>query len=89
MNNAEYSYHESLTYDFKNTKIKIQTQLYNIGIYCIIQPDNIQLSLQPQDLIKAEREFIKLQQKGDISNLKFGTLITIVFDENGFLKEKI
>lgn len=85
----EYIYHKSLSYTYNNIKVIANTQLYEIGIYCIIEPNSVQLNLQPEDLVKTEKKLCKLQKEGKISDLKFGISITVIFDENGLLKEKL
>lgn len=85
----EYTYHKSLSYTYNDTKVTANTQLYQVGIYCILEPNSVQLNLQPQNLVKTEKKLTKLQEKGKISDLQFGIPITVIFDENGLLKEKL
>ena len=79
----------SLSYTYNDIKVTANTQLYGIGIYCIIEPNTVQLNLQPKDLVKTEKKLTKLQEEGKITDLKFGIPITVIFDENGLLKEKL
>lgn len=84
MKNKRYTYHKSLTYEINGIKISIATQFYQIGIYTVIEPNTIQLSMHPKELVKSEKNLIKAQKEGVISNLVFGQSITV--EDDGLLK---
>ena len=82
------TYHKSHTFtDSEGIKNTFQTELYSVGIYCIINNDpKQQLSLEPKNLFDIEKKLIELENEEKISDLVFGEEIT-VSDETGLWKE--
>jgi hypothetical protein len=84
-----FTYHK--THSFVDTKTGITmtfaTQLYQIGVYGILNNNsNLQSCYEPKQIVKAEKNFIKLQKDGLIKDLVFGTPITVA-EVDGFWKE--
>jgi len=64
---------DGITYHFT-------TQLYFVGVYGILTGNPGQYdqgSYEPKDLVSLERKLIKMQKKGEITNLTFGREITV------------
>ena len=81
------TYHKSHSFVQDNNKIECITQLYQIGIYCIINGNpSAQFCMCPRDMVKLEKRLKLREKKGVIANLKFGTPITVT-DESGLWKE--
>ena len=75
-----FTYHKSLSFvDVEtNEKYSFATQLYQIGVYGIMNNNSAsQGSYEPSQLIKAENKFKKYQEAGLIKDLTFGTPITV------------
>ena len=84
-----FTYHKSHSFVDVQTgqKITFATQLYQIGVYGIMNNNSsMQGSYEPKDIVKAEKNFIKLQEQGIIKDLIFGTPITVA-QIDGFWKE--
>jgi hypothetical protein len=75
-----FTYHKSHSFVDVQTgeKITFATQLYQIGVYGIINNNSsMQGNYEPKDIVKTEKNFVKLQEKGIIKDLVFGTPITV------------
>lgn len=84
-----FTYHKSHSFIVVETgqKITFATQLYQIGVYGIMNNNSaIQGNYEPKDIVKAEKNFKKLQKQGIIKDLVFGTPITVA-QIDGFWKE--
>ena len=80
------TYHKSHTFVENGKKAKCITQLYQIGVYLIINDDPAeQYTMQPKDIVK-RRTFKKEEKKGNITNLEFGIPITVT-KESGLWEE--
>lgn len=85
----KYKYHTSHSYvGIEGKEIKVLTQLYQIGVYYIINNDSsLQGTGSPQQMVKMEKSLKTAQEKGEISNLEFGRQIVVQKDQDGFWKE--
>jgi hypothetical protein len=84
-----FTYHKSLSFiDAEtNEKHSFATQLYQIGVYGIMNNNSAsQGSYEPNQLVKAEAKFKKYQEAGVIKDLVFGESITVA-KVDGFWKE--
>lgn len=84
-----HTYHRSHSFIVVETEERISmiTQLYNIGVYAIINNDpSLQFNLQPGNIVKIEKDLNKQLKAGIIKDLKFGVEITVT-DETGFWEE--
>jgi hypothetical protein len=84
-----YSYHVSHSYIGceTNEKFHFMTQLYQIGIYGILNGQaGMQAALEPSDMVRIEKKLNKMQQEGKIKDLQFNRPIT-VSDATGFWEE--
>lgn len=85
----KFTYHKSHSFvDVKTGEtITFATQLYQVGVYGIVNNNSaMQGSYEPKLIVKAEKNFKKLQEQGIIKDLTFGTPIT-VSEVNGFWEE--
>lgn len=83
-----YTYHASHSYTTSEGKeVQFYTQLYNIGIYGIVNNDpGMQAGFEPLDIVKIEKRLNKEFSEGTIKGLKFGREIK-VSDASGFWEE--
>ena len=75
-----FTYHKSHSFVDVQTgqKITFATQLYQIGVYGILNNNSsMQGNYEPKDIVKAEKNFIKLQEQNIIKDLVFGSPITV------------
>lgn len=88
MKTKTITYHKSHSYvNEKGVKISVITQLYQIGIYGIINGNpSLQFTSNPKDLAKLEKKLKKEQEEGKITDLQFGLPITVT-NESRFWKE--
>jgi len=71
----------------KEHKFSFQTQLYQIGVYGIVNGDSgSQGGYTPNKLVRMEKSLLKDLESGRIKDLEFGREIT-VSDETGFFVE--
>lgn len=84
-----WTYHVSHSYRNKDGKtVDFITQLYQIGVYCIINGDpKLQFGSTPKDIKSTEMKLLKLETKGEITELRFGRKITVIKNDNGFFEE--
>lgn len=82
------TYHKSHTYiDNNNVEHTFTTQLYQIGVYGILDGNPaLQGSFAPNQIVRIEKSLIKLKDKGDIKDFTLGLPITVT-NENGFWEE--
>lgn len=81
------TYHKSYKYMENDESIVILTQLYQVGVYCIVNDDpNMQFGLDPIQLVKLEKKLKLAEKKGEITNLEFGIPITVT-DKSGLWEE--
>jgi|JI9StandDraft_2_1071091.scaffolds.fasta_scaffold1468519_1 hypothetical protein len=84
-----FTYHKSHSFvDVESgQKITFATELYQIGVYGIMNNNSsMQGHYEPKNIVKAEKNFVKLQEQGIIKDLVFGTPITVA-EVNGFWEE--
>lgn len=86
----KYTYHKSHSYKTKEgVEVNFLTQLYSIGIYAIVNNDaQMQLNLTPSQLVNIEKKLKKQEEKGNITNLKFGTSITVINNNDDYKELK-
>jgi hypothetical protein len=82
-----FTYHKSHSFVDVETgqKITFATQLDKIGVYGIMNnnslisgfSESLQGNYEPKDIVKVEKNFIKLQEQNIIKDLVFGTPITV------------
>lgn len=90
----EYTYHKShkavyLGEKGENITMHFVTQLYQVGIYGIVNGDaSMQGSYEPKQLVNMEKKLRKQLKEGKVLSLEFGTPITVT-DESGLWKEVI
>lgn len=83
----KYTYHTSHSYIENDISISAITQLYEIGVYMIVNGDPaLQFNLTPNKIVRFEKKLIKAEKEGKIKDLKFGRAITVT-DESGFWEE--
>ena len=79
--NVTHSYIDIKT----NVKYNAVTQLYAVGVYCIINNNSkLQLNLSPNQMQTLTRKLKKQQEKGLIKDLIFGREIKVTKGENGY-----
>lgn len=86
----KWNYHVSHSYIVikDNVKGNFQTQLYQTGVYGIINGDSaMQFNLTPNDIVKIEKNLKKDEANKIIKDLVFGREITVIEDIEGFYKE--
>lgn len=84
----KYTYHRSHSYMVEGMKVNFITQLYQVGIYGIVNGDpDMQGGFTPQALVRLEKQLKKDEKDGVLSDLKFGKPITIQENEKGFWEE--
>ena len=88
MKPKKYTYHKFHSFvNGEGETISCQTQLYQIGIYGIINNNpSLQFGGLPKHLVKIEKYLKKKFDNGEISYLKLIGEIT-VSDESGFWEE--
>jgi len=90
MANKKYTYHKSHTFEYKDgTKSSCITQLYQIGIYVIVNNSpKLQFNITPNKMVSIEKKLKKDEEKGIIKNLKFGIPITVTLENNCWIEVK-
>jgi hypothetical protein len=75
----QWTYHTSHSFkDAKGKQVTMLTQLYTIGVYAIVNGDPaMQMNLRPKDMVKIEKQLKMLEQIGEITELQFGSPITV------------
>lgn len=87
-----WKYHTSHSFVIVDGEVKIQmlTQLYQIGVYGIINGrSELQRSYVPKDLVAIEKVLQKDLENGEIKDLEFGRPITVTTDDDGFFVEVV
>jgi len=84
------SYHVSHSFvDSKGNTISFATQLYQIGVYGIVNNNPaMQGNFEPKQIVKIEKHLNKQLDNGEITDLKFGREIKVE-QVNGFLEEVV
>jgi len=82
-----WKYHTSLSFKHEGKEQTVATQLYQIGIYAIFNNNpSLQSAFKsPEPLIKMEKGLTNDVKLGKITDLVFGTEITVTTDADGFL----
>lgn len=81
------TYHKSHTFVENGTKIECITQLYQIGVYLILNGNPAeQYAMQPKDVVRLEKHLKREEKKGNITNLEFGIPITVT-EKSGLWEE--
>ena len=82
---AKVTYHKSHTFvDLKGKTNTFTTQLYQIGVYGILNNEpSTQGNFTPQDIKKMEKYLEKAKQKEQILSYELGISITVT-DKSGF-----
>lgn len=79
----KWKYHTSHNYKRDGQEVSAITQLYQVGVYMIINSDPaLQFNMTPNQMVSLER---KLKKSKDITDLEFGREITVIDD--GLYKE--
>jgi len=80
-----YQYSIWNSFKYEGTKYSFQSQLYQIGVYAIINNDPAkQLSLTPGQIVSLEKRLRADFKSGKITDLEFSAPIRVRTDENGF-----
>lgn len=84
----QWTYHTSHSFtDEQGQKMSAQTQLYQVGVYMIVNGDPaLQFNIEPKAIVKMEKSLTKDAAAGKITDLTWGPEIT-VSDETGFFEE--
>jgi hypothetical protein len=83
-----WTYHLTRNYTIREKSISNMTQLYQTGVYIIINGESgMQYNMTPKNLQKIDKDLIKAEEKGEITNLIFGRKISVIEDENNLFKE--
>lgn len=74
---------------WEGKKITMQTQLYQIGIYCIYDNNAAkQCTFEtPAPIIKLQKQLRKAQEEGKITDLYFSPEIKVIRNVEGFLEQ--
>lgn len=85
---AKVTYHKSHTFvDKDDVKHSFITQLYQIGVYGILDGDpSMQFNLTPQDIRKIEKSLAKELAANEIKSFELGVPITVT-DKSGLWEE--
>lgn len=82
------TYPVSGTFTWNGKHQSFVTQLYQVGVYCIVNNDPAQqCSLTPKDMAKFARGLRKDQESGKITDLQFGREIIVSTDTGGLWYE--
>lgn len=85
---GKWTYH--MTHSFKDKdgkQVEFVSQLYQVGVYAIINNDPaMQLNITPSAIVKIEQKLLRQQKNGEITDLVFGSKIT-VSDVTGLFEE--
>jgi hypothetical protein len=88
------TYHKTHSYKFideesnQEMTINFITQLYQIGVYFIINNDPLQQGgIKPNEFKRIEKSLKKQEENGEITDLVFGSPITVIEDDDGLWKE--
>lgn len=84
-----WSYHVAFSYVSKDgKKVSVVTQLYEIGVYGIINGDaGQQFTCTPKHMKVLERNLSKFEARGEIKELTWGRLITVCKNKEGMYEE--
>jgi hypothetical protein len=84
---SKVTYHKSHSFvDNEGNKHTFITQLYQVGVYGILDGDpSMQGNFTPQQIKKMEKDLEKAQKEGKIKSFELGVPITV--ETSGLLKE--
>jgi hypothetical protein len=90
LNTMKWTYHTSHSYKDKDGKeYSFQSQLYQVGVYGIINGDpSMQMNIPPSALVKMEKKLKEQEKKGEIVDLVFGREITVTDDDSLYKEVK-
>ena len=85
-----WKYHRSHSFKDENgIKHHFITQLYKLGVYGILDGrSEMQGNWTPGQLVSLEKKQKEAEEKGNISELEFGTSISVTTDKDGLYIEK-
>ena len=88
--NKTWTYHKSHIAIINNDiKIKFGTQLYDIGVYAIINDDtDAQMSLTPKEMVKFEKQLKEQLDNHQIDSIEWGSEITVEETDAGYVEVK-
>lgn len=82
-----WTYHMTHSYKLNGIQMNFVSQLYQVGVYCILNNDpSRQSCMIPKNIVEAEKLLRKAEEEGTITDLVFGTEIT-VSDDTGLFTE--
>lgn len=87
---GKWTYHMSHSYKIKDgISVSFATQLYQIGVYAIVNNDQSKQScMTPKNIVACEEILRKAEKEGKISDLVFGQEITVSDDTGLFIEVK-
>lgn len=85
------TYHRSHSFkDTEGVSHSFLTQLYDIGVYGIFDGNpSMQGKFSPAQIVKIEKRISKLAEEGEITDLQFGSLITVQEIDGAWKEVKI
>jgi hypothetical protein len=84
----KWNYHVSHSYKIKGRECVGLTQLYQIGVYLIVNNNpKLQFNITPNQMVSMEKRMRKSFEKGEITDLEFGREITVIENESGLYEE--
>ena len=84
----KYKYYRNGSFVFKGKKNSFQTQLYQIGVYCIWNGNSAdQGGYTPSQMQSICKKIQKDADAGNITELEWGSEIVVTTDAEGFFKE--
>lgn len=85
---TKWVYHTSHSFKLNGKKMTMASQLYQIGVYVIINNDpSMQMNMLPNDIAKHEKKLKADEGSGIITNLEFGLPITVTLNADGFYEK--
>lgn len=83
-----YTYHKTIkVINNDDTTETLTTQLYNIGVYCIVNNDpRLQFTSSPPKLVKQEKELKKKVESKQIKSFELISPITVTKDDTGWIE---
>lgn len=88
---GDITYPISCKYTVEGTEYFVATQLYKVGVYCVITQGSKtlqQLTYAPSGMKKFMNKLATLHHDGKITEISFGREIT-VYNNNGLLEERV
>lgn len=88
MKATKITYPVSGSFTLDGESMDFKTQLYKIGVYIIWNNNSsLQGGATPASMAKLHKKLLKDKEKGFITNLELGRMITVT-DETGFWEEQ-